>query len=153
MSTEDNENPFLSEQQEKNIVEAIQTAEKQTSGEIRVHIEHVCKRNPLKRAKKLFHKLEMDQTEQQNGVLLYIASDDHKVAIYGGKGIHEQVGQLFWDDVLQQLIENFRNDYVERGIKKAVRQIGEKLKTYFPYQTDDENELSDEISTHQNRDA
>ena len=152
MSTEEQEDSFLSEEQEKNIVEAIKAAELQTSGEIRIHIEQVCNKwNPLKRAKKLFHELEMDDTELQNGVLLYIASDDHKVAIFGGKAIDEKVGQLFWDDVLQQLIENFRNDYVEKGIKKAVHQIGEKLKVYFPYQEDDKNELSDEISTHDNR--
>lgn len=141
---------FLSEDQEKDIVEAIKKAELQTSGEIRVHIENKCKKDPLKRSQEVFSKLEMHKTDLRNGVLVYIASDDHKVAIFGGKAINEKVGQPFWDDVLADMIDDFKNDEFKHGIEKAVLSIGEKLKAYFPYKSDDKDELSNDISFNEN---
>jgi len=147
------ENTLLNSEQEERIIESIKQAEFQTSGEIRVHIENHCKKDVLKRAKKLFHKLGMDQTDQNNGILLYIASEDHKVAIYGGKGLHEKVGQEFWDGILRTLITDFKASRFEQGIINCVNQIGEKLKKFYPYQDDDINELSDEISYNENSDT
>jgi uncharacterized membrane protein len=143
---------FLSEQQEQLVVQAITEAEKTTSSEIRVHIEHTCDDEPLERAKELFADLAMSETELNNGVLLYIATDDHKIAVYGGKGIHEQVGQSFWDSTIEKLVAHFKKDEFVEGMVEAVKNIGNELSTYFPYQKGDENELSDDISYHANRD-
>lgn len=143
---------FLTEEQEQHVIEAIQKAERQTSGEIRVHIEHHCDREPLERAARIFHELGMDQTELKNGVLIYIASDDHKAAVYAGKGIHKRVEDGFWSDVLNTLIEHFKQNDYEGGIEKAVYKVGEKLQELFPYhQKGDLNELSNEISYHDNQ--
>lgn len=137
---------FLTEEQEQQVIEAIQKAEKQTSGEIRIHIEEHCKREPLDRAARIFHELGMDQTEQQNGVLIYIASEDHKAAVYAGKGIHKQVEEGFWSGVLDILINHFKKDAFEEGIEAAVNRVAAKLTELFPYQRGDVNELSNEIS-------
>lgn len=143
---------YLSEEQEQHIIEAIAEAEQQTSGEIRVHIEATCNRDPLERAARIFHELGMDQTELQNGVLIYIASEDHKVAVYAGKGIHKQVEDGFWNGVLNLLIDHFRKDNFEEGIARAVEKVGVKLREFYPYQKGDINELTDDISYHDNRD-
>lgn len=139
-------NHFLTEKQEQRVVEAIQKAEKKTSGEIRVHIEDHCENEPLMRAARIFHELGMGQTAQQNGVLIYIASDDKKAAVYAGKGIHKQVEEGFWDDVLKILISHFKNQAFVEGIEQAIAKVADKLVELFPHERGDINELSNEIS-------
>ncbi|HKL20022.1 MAG TPA: TPM domain-containing protein [Halalkalibaculum sp.] len=143
-------NGFLTDKQEKGIIKAIAEAENKTSGEVRVHIEHKSNRDPLERAARIFHELGMDETELQNGVLIYIATEDHKAAVYAGKGIHTQVEEGFWNDVLNILLEHFKKQEYEIGIVEAVKKVGIKLKELYPYQSDDVNELTDEISYHKN---
>lgn len=138
---------FLDRDQEEILVSAIKEAENQTSGEIRVHIEKNCsEEDPVLRAQEVFGSLDMQQTEQKNGILIYVAWKDHKVAIWGGKGIHEKVGQDFWDDELQLLIDHFKKEQYTEGLQTVILQIGDKLKEYYPYQSDDRNELPDDIS-------
>lgn len=146
-------NELLTEEQEQHVIEAIKKAEKQTSGEIRVHIEHNCDREPLERAARIFHELGMDQTKLENGILIYIASEDHQAAVYAGKGIHEQVEDGFWSDVLNILVEHFKQGAFEKGIEEAVQKVGAKLEELFPYQRGSTNELSNEISYHNNKDS
>lgn len=143
-------NGFLTDKQEQSIIKAIAEAENKTSGEIRVHIEHKSNRDPLERAARIFHELGMDETELQNGVLIYIATEDHKASVYAGKGIHNQVEEGFWSDVLNILLDHFKNQEFENGIVEAVKKVGNKLKELYPYQGGDENELTDEISYHKN---
>ncbi len=144
---------YLTDEQEQHIIDAIAAAENKTSGEIRVHIESTCKREPLDRAARIFHELGMDETELQNGVLIYIAADDHKVAVYAGKGIHRKVEDGFWDDILKLLIQHFKNEQFEQGIAEAVKRVGSKLTEIYPYQKGDVNELTDDISYHDNHDS
>lgn len=141
---------LLTDEQEKHIIRQIQLAERETSGEIRVHIENRCPGDALVRAAEIFHDLGMDQTKQQNGVLIYIASDDHKAAVYAGKGIHTQVEDHFWNDVLQLLLNHFKKGEYEEGIADAVRETGKKLAEMYPSKRDDVNELSNDISYHDN---
>lgn len=142
---------FLTEKEEQQIIDAIAKAEEKTSGEIRIHIEHHCERDPLERASEIFHELGMDETQFQNGVLIYVATEDHKVAVYAGKGIHKQVNEGFWDDVLALIIQHFKKDAFEKGIEEAVHKVGHKLTEQFPYrQKGDINELTDEISYNKN---
>lgn len=142
---------FLTEEQEQHITDAIARAENQTSGEIRVHIEHHCKSEPLDRAAAVFHDLGMNETEQQNGVIIYIASEDHKAAVFAGKGIHSQVESNYWNDVLDILLNHFKKGSFEEGIVKAVEEVGNKLTELYPYKRGDVNELTDEISYNENR--
>ncbi len=137
---------FFSEAQKEQIKLSIQAAETNTSGEIRVHIEARCKEAPMSRAIKVFEQLKMHKTELRNGVLVYLATEDKKFAILGDKGIDEKVPTGFWDSVKDIMTEEFRKGNFEEGLIKGIGAAGEKLKTFFPYQKDDINELSDEIS-------
>ena len=137
---------ILNTAEEKILVEAIAVAEKNTSGEIRVHIEKACKGEALERAKEVFEKLGMTATEARNGVLIYIAEESHKFAIIGDVGIHEKVGADFWDHSKDLMLAHFKKGEFVEGIKEAVLSCGEALKKYFPYQKNDSNELSNDIS-------
>ena len=139
--------PLLSSEDELAVVQAIQEAEKKTSGEVRVHIEKKCpKKDPIKRAVSLFQKLGMHKTDLRNGVIVYVSTEDHFLAIWGDEGIHTKVGQEFWESTLTTLKEDFKANQIKNGLRKAVLDIGEKLQQYFPYQKDDKNELDDSIS-------
>ena len=138
---------FLNEEQEKTIIRAIREAESNTSGEIRVHIEAKCKSEiPIDRAKEVFGELNMHETKLRNGTIIYVATKDRKIAIWGDEGIHEKVGQDFWEEELDLITRYFMADDYETGLSEAVLKIGEKLKEFFPYQDDDVNELPDDIS-------
>merc|ERR1711879_642887 len=94
----------------------------------------------------VFADLNMHETELKNGVIVYVATKDHKMAVWGDEGIHSNVGQEFWNDVLELMKKNFMAEDYESGLRDAVLLIGEKLRQFFPYQSDDVNELDDDIS-------
>ncbi|HAC14488.1 MAG TPA: hypothetical protein DCE78_00870 [Bacteroidetes bacterium] len=138
---------FLSPDEESEIVDAIATAENHTSGEIRVHLERKCKGDALDRAIKLFGKLKMHETRLNNGILIYVAVDDHKLAIFGDSGIHSLVGQSFWDEDIALMISHFKEGEYKKGIIEVVHRIGDKLHEHFPVDaTDNPDELDNTIS-------
>lgn len=128
------------------IVAAIGQAEKNTSGEIRVHIESHCPENVMDRAAHYFKTLKMHQTALRNGVLFYLAYKDRKFAILGDVGINARVPGGFWDAIKDEMVLLFSAGDFTGGLEKGILMAGEQLKTHFPYQKDDVNELSDEIS-------
>ena len=138
---------FFTKDQETQIVQAIQAAEKNTSGEIRVHIEPSTNgKDALERAIEVFQELEMHQTEARNGVLLYLAFEDHSFSIFGDKGINEVVGADFWNSTRDLMQYAFKQGQFAKGLVDGITEAGNALKTYFPYQKDDMNELDDQIS-------
>jgi len=137
---------FLSTEEEQMVVQAIQSAEHQTGGEIRVHIESKCKGEVLDRAAWLFKDLKMHETALRNGVLIYLSTDDRKFAIIGDSGINAVVPKGYWDDVKDLMIGNFSQGKLVDGFVQGIGKVGEKLKEFFPYLEDDVNELPDEIS-------
>ncbi len=137
---------FLSKAEEQEIVHAIVEAEKNTSGEIRVHIEEHSEKSPLDRAQEVFFELKMNETQDRNGVLFYVCVSDKKFAIIGDKGINEAVESDFWDCTKDTVIANFKERNFKKGLVEGILRAGERLKKYFPYQSDDINELSNEIS-------
>jgi len=137
---------FFSLEEQDSIKQAIMNAELDTSGEIRVHIENVCKGEVLDRAAYLFKKLGMSKTEQRNGVLIYLAIRNRKFAIIGDSGIHKTVPADFWDNIKSKMLDFFREDNFCDGLIYAVTEAGEHLKKYFPHSKDDVNELPDDIS-------
>ncbi|WP_369047946.1 TPM domain-containing protein [Tenacibaculum sp. UWU-22] len=143
MSTVEN---FLSAKQEQEIVEAIRQAEQNTSGEIRVHIEKSSSISHYNRAIEVFYMLKMDNTKQQNAVLIYVAVDDCKFVIYGDKGINTIVPDNFWDTTKNIIQDHFKKQDFKDGIVAGVLKIGEQLKSYFPWSSNDQNELPNEIS-------
>jgi uncharacterized membrane protein len=136
---------FTDSEQEK-IRQAIEAAEKNTSGEIRISAEKHCKGEPLDRAADYFHKIGMDKTALRNGVLIYIATVDHKFAIIGDSGINSVVPEDFWDSTKEAMLAHFKAGNLTEGLITGIRMAGEKLQQFFPCATDDKNELSDDIS-------
>lgn len=139
-------NNFFTEQEQQQIVEAIKQAELNTSGEIRLHIEPKCDGEVYDRAKKVFESLGMHATELKNGVLFYMAYQHKKFAIIGDKGIHDKVSQQFWDAEKELLADYFKQGKYAEGLTIAIGDAGKKLKEFFPFQVNDTNELSNEIS-------
>ncbi len=137
---------FFSAEQQNRIIAAIKAAESNTSGEIRVHIENHCKGDILDRSAMVFNILKMDKTAARNGVLIYLAIKDKKFSIIGDEGINKVVEKDFWNDVKDLMSNAFRNGNFTEGIVDGITRVGEKLKKFFPYQNDDVNELSDDIS-------
>ena len=137
---------LLSNDEEQEIVQAILEAEKNTSGEIRVHIESHTRLNHFDRAKAVFHLLKMDNTKDENGVLLYVAVNDRKFVIYGDKGIDKVVPDNFWNATRDAIQVHFKNGNFKQGIIDGVLSTGKQLESHFPWNHGDLNELSDEVS-------
>ena len=138
---------FFTIEEKQLITEAIQQAERMTSGEVRLFVESKCSyMDAIDRAAELFFKLQMEKTDDRNAVLIYIAMDDHQLAVFGDEGIHKKVGNEYWSTEVKKMITNFnRNNYAE-GISEVVNDIGEALTKHFPYNNDtDKNELPDDI--------
>ena len=137
---------FLTKEEEQEIVQAIVVAENNTSGEIRVHIEEHSEKSPLERAQEVFFKLKMDKTKDRNGVLFYVCVADKKFAIIGDEGINNVVDTNFWNSTKEVVIANFKEKNFKKGLVDGILKAGEQLKSYFPFQSDDVDELSNEIS-------
>lgn len=129
------------------IIEAIKNAEKETSGEIQVHIENHCKGEVLDRAAEVFEKLKMHKTAQRNAVLFYLAVEDHKFAILGDAGINSVVPENFWENIKEEMLVHFKTKAFTEGLRKGIEMSGQQLQQHFPYdKKGDINELPDDIS-------
>ncbi|MGV3761550.1 TPM domain-containing protein [Parapedobacter sp.] len=137
--------PFTEEQQEA-IVHAVQVAEGHTSGEIRLAVEPRCKGEPMERAAVYFHRLGMDKTALRNGVLIYMATDDHRFAIIGDAGIHAKVAAGFWEETKELMLRHFKQGDLVQGLIEGIKHAGEQLQHFFPRQDDDVNELPNDIA-------
>jgi len=135
----------FSEDDRKQIVNAIKEAERNTSGEIRLFIEDDCKDHVLDRAAFVFNELKMNKTGEHNGVLFYLAMKSHKFAIIGDKGINKKVPKDFWHEIKLHMQHHFTEGDFVKGLSKGIMMTGEALKTHFPYLKSDKNELPDDI--------
>lgn len=138
---------YFSEEEKQLIVHAIEQAEHRTSGEVRIYIESHCRNNdPVARAKELFGELKMNQTAERNGVMVYLAMKDRKLAVYGDEGIHARVGDAFWNASVKNMLEHFNKSNFTAGITQIIHEIGEALAIHFPFdEKGDSNELSNDI--------
>jgi len=129
---------------------SIQDAEKFTSGEIRLHVENICKYDVLDRAADVFKELSMHKTELRNGVLFYLSIKDRKFAILGDAGINTKVPAGFWDSIKEVVLNHFKDGLYARGLSEGIEKAGLKLSEHFPYSKQDVNELSNDISFNKN---
>lgn len=141
-----NAQKFFSEEDQLAIKNAVMEAEKNTSGEIRVHIEDSFQGDVLDQAAFIFKMLKMHETEQRNGVLIYLAVQNRKFAIIGDSGINAVVPPGFWDRISEIMTEHFRSGRFTQGLVEGINLTGEKLVEFFPFLKNDTNELSDDIS-------
>lgn len=137
---------FFTAEEKDTIKQAIMNAELDTSGEIRVHIENQCSGDVMDRAAFIFDRLKINKTEKRNGILFYLAKQNRKFAILGDKGINAAAPEELWDELKNDLINAFAEGNFCNGLVDAIEKTGKQLKKHFPYQSDDVNELSDEIS-------
>ena len=141
-----NQKEFLAMLDQPRIVAAIGAAERETSGEIRIHVEPKANGGDARYvAERTFERLGMTKTALRNGVLLFIASEERVFAIVGDKGIDDKVPAGFWDDIAAKLTLRFGSGEFTEGIVEAITTAGQQLKTYFPRADDDVNELPNEI--------
>ena len=138
---------FLSAEEEQEIIAAIRTSERNTSGEIRVHIEKHTDANTFDRALEVFQLLNMNTTKLRNGVLIYVAVADKTFVICGDEGINNVVPADFWNTTRDAMKSQFRKGNFKQGLIEGVLQAGLELKKHFPWDEDtDEDELPNEIS-------
>jgi uncharacterized membrane protein len=137
---------FFDAEEEAHILEAIRSAERATSGEIRVHVESHCPGDPMEVARNRFARLGMAGTAKRNGVLFYLATQDGKFAVFGDEGIHQKVGDPFWQELRDRMAARFREDAFVPGLTEAIAAVGAHLAAGFPLEQDDRNELPDSIS-------
>ena len=140
------ERRLLSREDERRLVSAIRAAERGSSGEVRVHVQGRCAGDPLDEAARVFEALGMTRTAARNGVLVFLAVDDRKLAIVGDRGIHARVGAPFWDELRDRLAAALREGRPADGLVEVVEAIGAELGRGFPRSGDDRNELADDLS-------
>jgi len=138
---------FFTAEEQQLIIDAIQNAERMTSGEVRVFVESKCSyMDAIDRAAELFFQLEMQKTDDRNAVLLYVAMKDRQLAVFGDEGIHKKVGNEYWNNAVQKMISNFNRENYAAGISEVIKDIGAALTKNFPFNNDtDKNELPDDI--------
>jgi uncharacterized membrane protein len=139
---------FFTEAEHQRLVDAIKMAEKETSGEIRLYLESKSpsSKEPVDRAKELFFQLKMDKSDQHNGILIYVAENNRQAAVYGDKGIHEKVGEEYWQVVLAKMLHHFKQEKLADGICLGIVDLGQALKSHFPNNNNTgKNSLPDEI--------
>ncbi len=141
-----NASSFFTAGEQSRLLASINEAEKETSGEIRIHIDTTCKEEVLDRAAWMFKKLGMEKTADRNGVLFYLAVKDRKYAILGDAGINAKVPEGFWDCISELLARNFKEGKFTEGLSEGILLAGKQLKKHFPFKKGDINELTDELS-------
>ena len=137
---------FLNEKEVKDLAAIISEAELLTSGEIRLHLEEKCNIDTQARALEVFYSLNMGNTKLKNAVLIYISYGDQKFAICGDEGIHKNVSNRFWKSLRNSLRRSFEKKDFFKGISITIMECGRQLRTYFPYQHDDINELDNHVT-------
>ncbi len=137
---------FLTAAEEQEIVATIRNAELETSGEIRVHIEQQCDIDVYERALDVFYMLKMDNTKQQNGVLIYVAVDNKAFVIFGDQGINNKVDDDFWNSTRDKIALQFKSGNFKQGIIDGIKEAGNVLSKHFPWHHGDRDELDNTIS-------
>ena len=137
--------PFLSQVDQPAVVAAIERAERNTSGEIRVFVSKLPCTEVISAASREFRRLKMDRTEQRNGVLIYLAPESRTFCILGDTGIHQRCGDEFWKTAAAAMELRLREGRFTDGLISAVDRVGEVLKRHFKRAANDRNELPDEI--------
>src|SRR3954466_10054890 len=111
---------FFTDEEKQSIVDAIQSAEQRTSGEVRVFVESRCRYvNAIDRAVEIFENLQMQKTELRNATLVYVAVKDRQLAVLGDEGIHQKVGNEYWANEVMKMVHAFNRDNIAEGISRC----------------------------------
>lgn len=137
---------ILSPADKKTIKKALDKAEQSTSAEIRVHVDRHCKLDPMNRAVQIFQWLKMHKTKLRNGVLIYIAVEDKKMAIIGDIGINQHLTSSFWESTKTTMISHFQQDSLTKGILVGIEKVAEAVQPFFAASSVYVNELPNEVT-------
>jgi len=139
-------NSFLTDLQIASLVEAIQSAEQHSTGEIRVHIDSTTDAHNAEPAFKVFERLCKDQTAEKNAVLFHVNFETKYLTIIGDTGIHEKVHQSYWDHLHDYMTSEFAKGHYYQALKSGILETGLELKKHFPITGENHNELPNEIT-------
>jgi uncharacterized membrane protein len=137
---------FLSNADLDAIAAAVARQEARSSGELRVHLDRRCPGDAQARAVEVFGRLGMVRTARRNGVLIYVAVEDRKLAVIGDEGVHARVGDPYWVRLVERVGADLGGGRPGEGLIAAVDEVGEMLAQHFPREWDDRNELGDTVS-------
>ncbi len=140
------DNFFLTDRELTSLVDAIQTAEESSTGEIRVHIDSTTAENNAKVAWDVFKSLNMHMTKERNAVLFHVNFEKKYLTIIGDEGIHHKVHQQFWNNLHDEITNKFSQAQYFQALYEAILATGKELKKYFPVKGNNPNELSNEIT-------
>ena len=146
MSRSANPEKFLSEDEKHMVESAVATAESGTSAEIKLVIVRHCWGEIEEKAANLFIKNNLHKTDDRNCVMVMLVLANREFVIFGDVGIDQKVGQEFWDSTRDLMVRYFKEDKFGQGLAEGIKNIGEKLQQFFPHQSDDKNEVSNEIA-------
>jgi len=141
---------FFSDDDFLRISNKIKEMEKNTSGEIRIAVKEKKslldrKKNIRILAEKEFYKLNMHNTRDKTGILLYLLLNERQFYILADKGIHEKVGDETWHKVRDEIQLHFHDGKFSQGLIWGIEKVGKILSEHFPIKADDTNELSNKI--------
>lgn len=137
---------FFEEQFSLEVEKAIEEAELLTSAEFKLHIEEVCNEDVLDRAAFVFSELQLHKTQLRNAVLLYVSVNDRKVSILADAGAKAHLSEEVLSNCLSTLINDFKSSSYAAGIRSCFLTLADALKSSFPYQANDINEISNKVS-------
>jgi uncharacterized membrane protein len=98
---------------------------------------------PRQRARELFALHGVWNTEENNGVLVYLLLADRSVQIVADRGIERNVGPAEWRRIAHEMEERFRAGRFEEGAVAGVRGVSDLLATHYPAREGDRNEIPD----------
>jgi uncharacterized membrane protein len=115
------------------IEKAIEAAEMRSSGQIRVSLAPHFWGDVRRTAERAFERMGMTATPHRNAVLFFVVPGRREFVVLGDAGIHEKVGQEFWENVTAAVSERFRAGDLTGGLVHGIHKVGEQLARYFPY--------------------
>lgn len=115
------------------VQKAIEEAERQTSGEVRVCVAHFFWGSVERAADRAFARLGMLRTAERNGVLFFVVPSRKRFVVMGDSGIHAKVGPEFWTRVAAAVSERFHERDFTGGLVRGIEAVGAELSAHFPF--------------------
>jgi putative membrane protein len=97
------------------------------------------------RAQIEFYELEMSQTQDRTGILLFVSLMEHRAVVLADRSIAEKLDAKIWQELVDLMIQGVKRGDLAAGMTQAIQRCGELLSPYFPVADDDINELRDHL--------
>lgn len=121
------------------LAQRVAESERQHTGEIRIYVEAGLPFSylwrdapPRERAIAVFGKLGVWDTEQNNGVLIYLLLAEHAIEVVADRGLSLHVSPQQWQEVVAHMRDAFRAGRYEEGLKQAIDEVTALLVRHFP---------------------